>query len=43
MNNDKKQKAKNRYHEKGGQERAREYYQLNKETIKEKQKKDIKN
>ena len=33
-----KQMAKKRYHEGGGKEKAQEYYEANKETIKEKAK-----
>ena len=35
---DKKQKLKNKYHNEGGKEKAREYYQANKEAIREKAK-----
>ena len=34
MDDNKKQKAKNKYHKEGGKEEASDYYQLNKETIK---------
>ena len=35
---DKKQKAKDKYHNGGGKEKSKEYYQANKEIIKEKAK-----
>ena len=37
-NQDKKQKAKEKYHNGGGKERLKEYYKANKEVIKEKAK-----
>ena len=37
-NQDKKQKTKEKYHNGGGKERSKEYYQANKEVIKEKAK-----
>ena len=38
MDDNKKQKAKERYHERGGKEKAKEYYEANKEITKEKAK-----
>ena len=38
MSENNKQKAKKRYHKGGGKEKAKEYYQINKEIIKEKAK-----
>ena len=35
-NNDKKQKLREKYHEEGGKEKARQYYLNNKDVIKEK-------
>ena len=35
---DKKEKARDNYHNKGGKEKSREYYEANKEIIKEKAK-----
>ena len=40
-NQDKKQKAKEKYHNGGGKERSKEYYKANKEVIKEKNKNQI--
>ena len=37
-NQDKKQKAKEKYHNRGGEEKSKEYYEANKEVIKEKAK-----
>ena len=35
-NEDKKQKLRNKYHNQGGKEKAKQYYQQNKDVIKEK-------
>ena len=35
-NDDKKQKLRNKYHEGGGKEKARQYYLVNRDAIKEK-------